>query len=140
MANGVYTKAKEGFIGGDIDIDGGDIRAILIDVADYTVNLATHQFLSSVPGAARVGVTGALAGKTITDGVFDATDPTINAVTGDPVEAVIVYLHTGSDATARLISYHDTQPDGTTPIALTPNGGNVTIQFDSGTNRILRLA
>lgn len=140
MANGVYTKAKEAFLGADIDLAVDNIKAVLVDAADYTVNLSTHQFLSDVPSGGRVGTSGNLAGKSITNGVFDANDITITGVTGDPCECVVVYKDTGSAATSPLISYHDTQSDGTTPISVTPNGGDITLVWDSGTNRILRLA
>ena len=49
MANSLYTKAKQGLIDGSIDLDTDDIRVVLVDGADYTPNLATHQFLTSIP-------------------------------------------------------------------------------------------
>jgi len=55
MANALYDKGREGFLDGSIDWDTDTIRVILVDAADYTVNLATNQFLSDVPAAARVG-------------------------------------------------------------------------------------
>src|SRR4030042_3043989 len=103
MANSLYTKAKQGLIDGSIDLDTDDIRAILVDGADYPPNLATHEFLSSIPAGARVAVSGALQNKTATDGVFDADDIVIPAVSGDQFEYIVLYKHTGSDATARLI-------------------------------------
>lgn len=132
MASGLYDKGREGFLDGSIDWDTDDIRAILIDVADYTVNLATHDFLDDVPAPARVAVSGALASKTVVAGVADAADVVLSAVTGDPCEAIVIYKHTGSDATARLIAYID-------GISVTPNGGNITIQWDSGANKIFKL-
>lgn len=140
MANGIYTKAKEAFLSGSINIPSDNIKAVLVDFADYTVNLATHQFLSDIPSGGRVGTTPNLAGKSVTGGVFDATDATITAVSGDPSEIVVVYKDTGSAATSPLISYHDTQSDGSTPISVTPNGGDITLVWDNGTNKILRLA
>ena len=134
MANVLYDKAREGFLGGDIDWDADDIRLILIDVADYTFS-AAHEFLSSVAGAARVAVSGAFTGKTKTSGVADANDVTLSAVTGDQSEALIIYKHTGSDATARLIAYLDS----VTGLPITPNGGDATIQWDNGANKIFKL-
>jgi len=74
MANALYDKGRQGFLEGAIDWDTDDIRLILIDVADYTVNLATHDNLDDVAAAAREEVSGSLAGKTVTDGVADAND------------------------------------------------------------------
>lgn len=142
MANALYNKGREGFLGGDIDWDGNEIRAILIDSADYVVDLAAHQFLSSVPAIARVKVSPAFTAKTITDGVADAADVTFAAVTGDPSEAVLIYQHALTaggaalaDTAARLIAWIDTA----TGLPVTPNGGDITITWDNGANRIFKL-
>jgi hypothetical protein len=135
MANSLYTKAKQGLISGNIDLDTDDIRAVLVDGADYTPNLATHEFLSSIPAGARVAVSGALQNKTVTDGVFDADDIVIAAVSGDQFEYIVLYKHTGSDATARFIYLIDTA----TGLPCTPNGSDITLAFDNGTNKIFKL-
>ena len=135
MANGLYNKGREGFLGGSINMSSNDIRAILVDTADYTVNLATHDFLDDVPAAARVAVSAAMASKTITDGIFDAADVTWSAVSGDPSEAIVIYQHTGTESTSRLIAYIDTA----TGLPVIPNGGNITVTWDSGANKIFKL-
>jgi len=135
MANALYDKGREAFLNGDIDWLNDDIRIILIDLADYTPDLANHDFLNDVPVAARVAVSGALTSKTSTNGVADAADVTWPLVTGDPSEAIVIYQHTGSDATARLIAYIDTA----TGLPVTPNGGDITVQWDNGANKIFKL-
>lgn len=135
MANALYDKGREGFLDGSIDWDTDDIRAILIDTGAYTPNLGTHDFLDDVPGGARIAVSGALSGKTVTAGVADASDVTFTSVTGATVEAILLYKHTGNDATARLIALIDTA----TGLPLTPNGGDVTVQWDNGANKIFKL-
>jgi hypothetical protein len=136
MANSLYTKAKEGLINGSIDLDSDDIRVVLVDGADYTPNLSTHEFLSDIPSAARVAVSGALLNKSVTDGVFDADDIIIESVTGDQFEYLVLYKHTGSDATARLILLIDTA----TGLPCTPNGSDITISWPSGADKIFRLS
>lgn len=131
MANAVYPSALDSIAAADIDLLADDIRVIIVDLADYTYSSA-HNFLDDVPAAARVAVSGALTGKTSVGGLFDATDPVISGVTGDPSEAVIVYKHTGVDATANLICFIDTESDGSTPITFTPNGGDATVTFPNG--------
>ena len=129
MANAIYDKFRQARMTADtnIDLENEDIRVILVDAADYTFSQA-HDFLDDVPGAARVAVSGALASKTVTDGVFDAADVTFTAVTGDPSEALIIYRHTGVEATSRLIAYIDT---GFTGLPVTPNGGNITVEWNA---------
>jgi len=136
MANGFYAKTKKLILDGDIDLLNDDIRVILIDTADYTVDLAAHDFLDDVPAGARVKVSDALASKTSTDGVFDAADVTLASVTGDVSEALVIYKHTGTDSTSPLIAYIDTVSSG---LPVTPNGGNITITWDNGTNKIFKL-
>lgn len=124
MASALYPSFKQLLLGGDIDLASDDIRAIIVDTADYTYSSA-HNFLDDVAAGARVAVSGALASKTITAGVFDAADVTFNSVTGDSVEAVVLYKHTGSDATSDLIAYIDGFS------GVTPNGGNIVLSWDA---------
>lgn len=135
MPNALYDKGREGFLAGDIDWDADVIKAVLIDAADYTVNLATHQFLNDIPGAARVAVSAPLTGKTVANGVADADDFTFPAVSGDPAEALVVFQDTGVEGTSRLIAYIDTA----TGLPVTPNGGNINVAWDDGVNKIFKL-
>ena len=135
MANELYDAGREGFLDGSIDWDTDDIRAILIDVADYTVDLDADDNLDDIPGDARVAVSGALTGKTVTDGVADAADVTFSSVTGDECEAIVLYKHTGTESTSRLIAYIDSA----TGLPVTPNGGDIKVEWDSGASKIFKL-
>lgn len=137
MANRLYAKGRQGFLDGSIDWDTDNIKVVLIDVADYTVNDATHDNLDDIPAAARVATSGNLASKTVTDGVADAADVTLTAVTGDPSEALGIYKDTGVESTSRLIAYIDTVASGA--LSVTPNGGNIDIAWDNGANKIFKL-
>jgi len=135
MANALYDFGREGYLNGSLNWLTDDVRAILVDTALYTVNLATDQFLTAIPGGARVATSGSLTTKTATAGVADADDVSFALVTGASIEAVVLYKHTGVDATARLIAYIDTA----TGLPFTPSGGNVAIQWDNGVNKIFKL-
>ena len=135
MANALYAKGREGFLDGSIDWDTNDIRTLLVDAADYTINLATHDNLDDIPSGARVAVSGAMTGKTVTDGVADAADVTFTAVTGDQCELIVIYKHTGTESTSRLICAIDTA----TGLPVTPNGGDIVIAWDNGANKIFKL-
>lgn len=135
MANALYGKGREGFLDGSIDWDTNDIRCILIDAADYTVSIDVHDNLDDIPVAARVATSGAMAGKTVTLGVADASDITFTAVSGDQSEALVLYKHTGTESTSRLIAYIDTA--GGLPI--TPSGVDITVTWDNGANKIFKL-
>jgi len=135
MANSLYTKAKQGLIDGSIDLDTDTIKAVLVDGADYTPNLATHDNLDDIPAGARVATSAALASKTVTDGVFDAADVTFTAVTGDQFEYIVLYKDTGVESTSRLIMLIDTA----TGLPCTPNGSDITLSWDNGANKIFAL-
>jgi len=135
MASALYDKARKAFADGDIDLLNDDIRCILVDTADYTVDLANHDFLDDVPAGARVSTSGAMSGKSTDAGVFDADDVTLSSVSGDEAEAIIIYKHTGVEGTSILIAYIDSG----TGLPITPNGGNIIIQWDSGANKIFKL-
>lgn len=125
MANALYPKFKEALLTSATgsDLENGDVKIILIDSADYTYS-SSHQYLSDVAAGARVATSGNLSGKTITNGVFDSSDVSFGAVTGDQSEAIIMYLDSGVESTSRLVGFFDT---GVTGLPVTPNGGNITV-------------
>lgn len=136
MSSGLYDKGRQAFLEGSIAWLTDDIRVILIDTAQYTVNLATHDFLDDVAAGSRIAVSGALASKTSTDGVADAADVVFTAVANTSVEALIIYKHTGSDATARLIAYIDSASAG---LPFQVNLGDVTVSWSNGASKIFKL-
>jgi len=136
MANALFAKGREQFLGADIDWDADNIKLVCVDHADDTPVPATDDFLDDIASAARVATSGNFANKTKTDGVADADDVTLTSVTGDPFESIVLYDDTpATDATKELIAFIDTA----TGLPLTPNGGNITVQWDSGANRIFKL-
>ena len=134
MANQLYSKAKEDFLSGALDLTSVAIKAVLVDTDDYTFS-AAHEDLADIPAGARVATSGNLATKTVTGGVFDADDLTFSNVTGDQSEALVIYYDSGVEATSRLIAYIDTA----TGLPITPNGGDIDLTFDSGANKIFAL-
>lgn len=135
MANALYDKGRESFLKAEINIPTDTIKAVLVDTGAYTVDIANHQFLSDIPGGARISTSPALASKTTAAGVFDAADTTCTAVTGATVEAVVLYQDTGVAGTSRLICYIDTA----TGLTLTPNGADVDLVWNNGANKIFKL-
>jgi len=135
MASAVYDKGREGFLAGTIDWDTDAIKAVLVDTGAYTVNLSTHQFLSDVPSGARIATSSNLANKTVAAGVADADDVTFSSVSGASVEAIVLYKDTGTASTSALIAYIDTA----TGLPVTPNGGNINVAWDNGSNKIFKL-
>jgi len=136
MANALYDKGREKFLKGEISWNNDTIKAMLVDAADYTPNLATDEFVSAIASGGRVATSGALANKTTTAGVADADDVTFSAVSGDQSEYIILFKDTGDVATSPLIAYIDTVSSG---LPVTPNGGDIIVQWDNGASKIFKL-
>ncbi len=135
MANALYGKGREGFLGGDIDWDADTIKVALVDSSDYTLAITTDDMLADIAAAGIVATSSALASKTKTLGVADAADKTLSSVSGSQFEYIILYQDSGSASTSRLIACIDSA----TGLPCTPNGGDITIQWDSGANKIFKL-
>src|SRR3990172_7609880 len=135
MANALFAFYREQALQATVDLDDS-IVLVFVDHADDTPAPTTDDFLDDILGAARVGTSGAFASKTFTAGVFDAADVTVSSVTGDPFESIVIYNNTpGTEATKDLIAFIDTA----TGLPTTPNGGDITVQWDAGANRIFKL-
>lgn len=135
MANGLYDRGRQGFLAGEIDWDADTIKLMLVDHADDTPSLTGDNALSDRAAGARVATSGAFASKTTTAGVADAADVTLSTVTGDPSESIDIFKDTGTESTSYLIANIDTA----TGLPVTPNGGDIICQFDSGANKIFKL-
>jgi hypothetical protein len=82
-----------------------------------------HEFLTDVPSGARVAASPNLTGKTVSNlADLDFDDPTFAEVVGDTLEAVMLIVDTGVEATTRLVAFQD---EGLTGAPLTPDGTNV---------------
>lgn len=137
MANALYDLGRQSFLSQNpaLDWDTDNIKLVLVDAADYTRNLATDQYLSAIIAAGRVATSGNFASKTVAAGVADAADVTLTAVSGDVSEQIVIYKDTGTDTSSPLIANIDTA----TGLPVTPNGGDITVQWDNGANRIFKL-
>lgn len=127
MANAIYPKYKEALLNGsaNTNMSSGTVKVALVDTGTYTYSSA-HEFLSSLTGT--VGTAQTLGTKTFTNGTFDAANSTWTAVTGNTVEALVVYIDTGVAGTSRLVAYLDT---GITGLPVTPNGGDINATWDA---------
>lgn len=148
MANGLYGPGREGFLAGEIDADTAVLKFLLVRLtaAGAPVFTSTQKFVSDLTATHTIAATSpALSGKTVTNGTLDATDlaPAFTAVAANAQNHVLVLIQSsavggGGDVAAtaqRLIAWFDTG----TNIPIVPNGGDVNITFDNGTNRIFTL-
>lgn len=141
MANQLLGPGREGFLLGEIDWDTATIK--ISAVRGYTFS-SSHKFVSDATGAgATLVATATLGSKTGTNGTADAADATFTAVAaGAAITSLLIYQASavtgGADVASsaqRLIGYIDTA----TGLPVTPNGGDVVVQFDNGSNKIFTL-
>jgi hypothetical protein len=127
MANAIYPLYKQALLdaSANVDINDGTVKVALIDTGTYTYN-AANEFYSSVSGV--VGTPQTINNTTVTNGVFDGDNVTYTAVSGSSVEALLIYIDTGTAGTSRLVAYLDT---GFTGLPVTPNGGDITITWNA---------
>jgi hypothetical protein len=136
MANALYGKGRGRFAEAQISWSSDTIKTCLIVTSIYSVSIDAHEFWSDVASSSYSGITPiTLTSKTSSLGVLDAADITFSAVSGSTIGALIMYKDTGSSASSPLLLYIDTA----TGLPITPNGGDIIVQFDSGPNRICKL-
>ena len=108
---------------------------MLVGTANYTYS-PNHASLADIPALARIAVSGTLTGRTVAANVFDADDVVFLSVSGNPANAAVLVKYTGVDVTSPLIAYLDQAASG---LPVNPSGGNITIQWSSGSNKIFAL-
>lgn len=124
-----YTPYINDFMTGTaIDLVNDTIKAVLVDTADYTVDLVNDANLEDIPAGGRLA-TATLANKSVSGRVFDADNPTFSGVTGDPGEALVLYKDTGDESTSRLIAYVD-------GLSFTPDGNDIVASWSDGANKV----
>lgn len=131
MANTLYDKGREAFLAGDADWDANTIKVSLLS-SSYTFSQA-HDFYDDLSGV--VATSSALGSKTVTSGVADAANVTFSAVSGSQVTQFVIWVDTGVAGTSRLLVYFDTASN----LPVTPNGGDITIQWSDGADKIFKL-
>ena len=135
MANTLYDFARQRFLEAQINWMTDTIKVLLVDTGAYTPQTAVHQYLSDISGSARIAGPVTLTSKTTTGGAADAADVTFTSVTGPSIEAIVIYIDTGTESTSPLVAFIDTA----TGLPITPNGGDIIVTWDNGANKIFKL-
>ena len=108
MANTLYDFARQRFLEAQLNWLTDTIKVILVDTGSYTPQVGVHQYLADIPISSRIAGPVTLTSKTTSGGAADAADITFTSVTGPSIEAIVIYMDTGTEATSPLIAYIDT--------------------------------
>lgn len=136
MANQLYKGIKEDFLNGTINLLSVNLRVALVKNS-YSIDIDNDQYISDVGSANIAARSNILEKISITDGVLDAENETIENYGTSGFDYLIIYESTGDDNTSRLIAYIDTG-DGL-PVASTSETISVTIQWSDLVTKIFSL-
>jgi hypothetical protein len=146
MSNALYDRGRNKFARGEIlwKASAGDTIRVCLLKDDYSPSLSTHEFFSDL-GSNVVGNSGGTSRAscpqlTLADpsaGICNANNATITAVPGAAglCSYIAIFKDSGVDGTSPLIALIDTA----TGLPVTPNGGDITLAWDTGTNKIFKL-
>ncbi len=135
MANAIYPIYKTAILSGSSNVSltvddttDGPFCA-LVDTGTYTYS-ASHDFYNDLSGI--VGTDQRISTPTVgsvSAGTFDGANLTYTAVSGNSVEALVIYRkNSGANTTWRLVAYIDTSVTG---LPVTPNGGDITVTWNA---------
>ena len=131
----LFNRGIQELLSGSTDWDGAtDLRVMLVDDT-YTFD-PDDNVIADLGAVELTGVSGyartTLASRTLTEDdsgnrvVLDEADTAFGALgTGDTIGGIVVFRHTGSDATAALIGFLDVSP------AVPTNGSTFTAQWSA---------
>lgn len=121
MASQLFPKGAAHILGQatKVDLVADNLKILFYSGAITT----TWEFVSDLTGASIVARSGNLAGKTVTNGVFDANDITVTAVSGAAFTHVILCKDTGTDSSSPLVAVFDVS-------TYTPTGGDISVVFN----------
>lgn len=134
MATSLYDKGREKFATAQIHWINDTIKAVLVGAGAYTFN-QNHEWLSDIPSVARISGLATLTDRALVSGACDAADTTFPSVSGASIGAIVIFKDTGVAATSPLLCWIDTA----TGLPITPNTGDIIVNWDNGANRIFKL-
>jgi hypothetical protein len=128
------TALQAAFDGSGIDLSSADIRVAFVD-SGYTADLSDggDEFLSDVKQNGTVLTTSDISNISWSNRVLDGDDATITDPGSGEATQAVVYIHTGTDSTARLLGHTDTASG----LPLTFDGTNDNLTFNA--SGILKL-
>ena len=137
MANALFDFGRGAFLQGNHVWATDAARLHLHDEGVIVPNLTTHEDLADVvSGMVHESANFTYVDQTtadLDDGIGDADQVDLTSVSGATVESIVIYRETGVDTTSTLLVYIDVV---TPAFPFTPNGGDVSVVWDNGANKI----
>lgn len=132
----MYGLAREGFL---TSVSGFDWTSSAMQLAfvtsSYSPDYTTDQYLSVISGGYIIAQSGSFSSQSSALGTANAANETVSSVSGAQFAYVTLYSFITNAAASPLVMNIDTA----TGLPCTPNGGNIVVQWDTGTNKIFTL-
>lgn len=136
--NARYPHTGQLFLTGDFDWTTDPVKCLLIGTTSYAYS-AAHRWRADIPTAMEIAVSGTLTGRTVvsdaTGAAADADDVSFGTLTGNRIDALVLFVDTGSRATSPLITFHDNGSG----IPRYPSGDLIEVKWHNGADRIFRI-
>lgn len=114
---------------GGIDLSTDTVKFRLVRTSAYTI--ADNDVVSGLPAAIATDVTA--GSKVLSLGTFDAADAVFTSVpSGAAIDSVVVFKDTGTPASDPVVCQ-------ITGFSVTPNSGNITLQWQATTPFIFKV-
>lgn len=130
MTKRVYPLYKKAAASGGANVNWltSPVKMMLIDTGAYTYD-DSHEFLSDVPGGARLSTSGLLGSKSVGDDAsMQSANTRFEGVTSVSAEGLLWFVDTGSPSSSRLIAFQDADVTG---LPVTPAGASYNVIMDS---------
>lgn len=144
MANGMFGGGKLALASGNVDWINASFSALLVDLSHYSPDLADDISLADIPEAAIVATANingkALSLVEIAGEIFCqliADNVVFNSVPeeGKEVTAIVIALNAETFSGSTLLFIWD----DVSQFPVTPDGTDITIEWDTGDNRVFRF-
>jgi hypothetical protein len=140
----LYTAGRNLMLAGGVDYESDLLRVALVQIAGtrnapYTVDLGSHQFLSSIPALAFADTSDILINTTFNGGVLTAEPVVCDRVQSMPdlvqVGAIVVWKDTGDRNTSPLLAYSS----NVTGLPYGPLGNDILVDFYGVNNHVFTV-
>jgi hypothetical protein len=115
----------------NVDLNTDTIKLLYLNGLTYD---STDKYVSDVladAGVTEIGRSAALTSPTVTNGTFDAADPTTSGIAGgSTITDVVVFKDTGVDSSSVVIAHID-QDQSAAALSLATDGSPITATFDA---------
>lgn len=122
----LYPSFLDALCAGNVDLDTAVVKVQALD--DSAAYDEDDEFLDDLDSGDFVSTAVTVTNVAYDGGTVDGDLFTMGPAPGDTIEAFVVYIHTGTPSTSRLILFTNERAD-TTPITVATTGGTLTFSF-----------